>query len=482
MTKKLWYRIFTRVAVILIITATIISVAESSLLLRFYIANERQVLLRTAESVKTVYFDEDSNLNDAVSDLSERLGVDIEVYDSSGKILCTTFGSQMLDFFNHGNGLSMSHYYFETEESRVYPDGSVISRGTIMRTGEEYLICTKELESGVFADIRIQIKLLETTAAISGKLVIMITLIGLIPALLWMYFFIRHISKPVSELTKITGEFAQSNFSHRADISGDDEIGMLGTAVNNMADSLSGAINELKETNTRLTEALDEERKLDEMRKGLIANVSHELKTPISVINGYAEGLKLGINDENRIEYCDIIIDESRRMNELVLGILELSRYESGKLPINREMFDICGTVSTLGKRIFEKSEVVFENRIPENTLVFADIKLTQEQLKAYFENALSHTANGGKVVAFCTRENGFIRICVFNEGENIDEKIMPDIWQSFYRGDVSHKRDGTRYGLGLSIVSAIAKQSSGECGVYNTENGVCFFIGIKEN
>ena len=216
------------------------------------------------------------------------------------------------------------------------------------------------------------------------------------------------------------------------------------------------------------------------MRRGFVANVSHELKTPIAIISGYAEGLKLNINEESKEEYCNTIIDESRRMNRLVLSILELSRYESGQMPLNRSDFDVSQMTDDMLRRIFANKNINAENRLTKGLLINADPMQTEQVLKSYLENAASHTPDGGSVTVSASESDGNVRISVTNTGSHIPEELMPQIWQSFFRGDTSHKRESSRFGLGLSIVSAIMKMHNSSCGVYNTENGVCFWFEAK--
>ena len=164
-------------------------------------------------------------------------------------------------------------------------------------------------------------------------------------------------------------------------------------------------------------------------------------------------------------------------MNKLVLSILELSRYESGQIPLNKESFDISSLCTECLNRIFTGRDIETENKIPDGTEITADPLQTEQVLKAYLENAAAHTPDGGKVWTECGISGDTARISVFNTGSHVDESVMPQIWQSFFRGDKSHKRDSTRFGLGLSIVSAIMKLHGHKCGVYNTDFGVCFWF-----
>ena len=164
-------------------------------------------------------------------------------------------------------------------------------------------------------------------------------------------------------------------------------------------------------------------------------------------------------------------------MNRLVLSILELSRYESGQIPVNRETLDISEMCGEMLSRMFSGKDIKTENGIAAGTAIYADRMHTEQVLKAYLENAAAHTPKGGTVRCEYSENGENARISVFNTGSHIDEDIMPQIWQSFFRGDKSHKRESSRFGLGLSIVSALMKLDGHSCGVYNTENGVSFWF-----
>ena len=167
-------------------------------------------------------------------------------------------------------------------------------------------------------------------------------------------------------------------------------------------------------------------------------------------------------------------------MNKLVLSILELSRYESGQIPLIRQVFDISQLCSDMLTRIFKNRNINTENTIPQNTLWYADALQIEQVLKSLLENAVAHTPENGNVKLSSDIKDGIIKISVFNTGKNIADELLPQIWQSFFRGDTSHKRDSSRFGLGLSIVAAVMKMHHTRCGVYNTPDGVCFWFEVE--
>ncbi len=459
----------------------VLCVANSTLLVRYYSEKQKRLLISQMDVIDDIDVSDDRAIRSTLAKISDKYGFDVEIYRKNGEIIYTTYGNQMMDYFGSaGQNFSMLHERLVVNEKEELAGGAVFKSASQRYGNREFLLCEKEIEDNIFAEVRVQKDMIKSSALLANEFITVIASICFVISLLWVFIFARRFSKPISRMNSITREMSELNFERKLETARTDEIGQLSNSINEMSDSLSAALTELKTANARLTDEIEHERQLDAMRKGFVANVSHELKTPISIISGYAEGLKLNINDKSRDEYCDIIIDESRRMNELVLSILSLSKYESGQIPLECKTFcpkDIC---EQLTARIFVSADIKTECNVPENIAVFADAAQFEQAVGAFLENARSHTPGGGTVTLTAAENSSNIRVSVFNTGSYVPQEQMPQIWQSFYRGDVSHKRESGRFGLGLSIVGAIAKMHNTPCGVYNTENGVCFWIEFQ--
>lgn len=475
--QKLWFNIFIRVAVIFIAFIFVLTISNISFLVNFFVLKEKNALKNQLTVVSNLNLDDTDSILKTLSEINETYNFDVEIYNNRGSILYTTHGGQMMDFFQQNNDrFHMSHEEMRPIKSENLGDGIIFQTVVRKFDNKEMLLCKKEISQGIFAEVRTQKQLITNSAAIANEFIIIISSVCFVISIIWVLLFAKKFSKPITEMNKITKDMASLNFSRKIENISRDEIGQLSASINELSDSLSLALQDLKEKNSQLEDDIETERQLDIMRKAFIANVSHELKTPIAIINGYAEGLKLDINPESRKEYCNTILEEGNRMNRLVLSILELSKYESGQIPINPEPIDIGIMAESMLKRIFLNSNISTDCTIPQNTLILADTVQTEQVLGALLENAAVHTPEGGKVWIESSGTD-IVRISVFNTGSHIDNEIMPQIWQSFYRGDTSHKRDASRFGLGLSIVSAIIKGHNHNCGVYNTEDGVCFWF-----
>lgn len=482
MKKKLWIDLFFKVAVIFVVFVLLLAFANSTLLVSYFTYKQEHLLAEKSAVVARLDHEDTDALDQEIWAMREDHNFDIEIYYENGNIIYTTNGPQMQGGSSRPSvgSFNFVHERLEVIKSKTLDDGAVILTAKSAVTGDEYLVCRRN-SYGIVTELRTQISILENSAGVAGEFVTIIAALCFLGSLLWIFIFARKFSKPISEMSSITENMANLDFSRKVSVQREDEIGRLGESINHLSDKLDTSLSELRASNAKLRDEIELERQLDVMRRGFVANVSHELKTPLAIISGYAEGLKLNINSASKDDYCDTIIDETERMNRLVLSILELSKYESAQIKPQNTEFDISQMAADMLNRIFKgKEEVETACEIPENTLVFADAVQTEQIFKSYLENAAAHVKEGGRVRIFCENDGETLKISVFNSGEPVDPEIMPHIWQSFYRGNQSHTRSGNRFGLGLSIVSAIVKAQGQSCGVYNTEEGVCFWFTVS--
>lgn len=254
--------------------------------------------------------------------------------------------------------------------------------------------------------------------------------------------------------------------------------------MNKLSDKLEMTISELKSANISLQKDIEKKEMIDEMRKEFVSNVSHELKTPIALIQGYAEGLKEGINDdpESTEFYCDVIIDEAAKMNNMVKKLLTLQHIESGTEKVNMERFDIIPIIKSVVKANTlladdKNIKIIFEENNP--IYVWADEYQVEEVMTNYVTNAINH-ADGDKIIRVYTEiKDGKIRVSVYNTGHNIPETELEKVWIKFYKVDKARTREYGGSGIGLSIVKAIIDSFGQQCGVYNVDDGVVFWFEL---
>lgn len=280
------------------------------------------------------------------------------------------------------------------------------------------------------------------------------------------------------------------DFSHKYKITGaDDEINNLGKSINTMSDKLEKTIKQLRRTNIELEKDIEEKSKIDEMRKSFISDVSHELKTPIALIQGYSEGLLENVNtdEESKQFYAEVILDETNKMDKLVKQLLELMKLEYGKREFEDKEFNLV----ELEKEVVRKSQVMIEEKevkITFETLeeinVFADDFYIEQVVSNYITNAMKHVkeVKGKKYIKIenvIDIDKNKVRIKVFNTGDNIAEENIARIWNRFYKIDESRNRKEGGTGIGLSFVKAIMSNYDNSYGVINKENGVQFYFEL---
>lgn len=308
----------------------------------------------------------------------------------------------------------------------------------------------------------------------------------LIIGLVLSFIYSDLISKPLTKINKTAKKMSAMDFSEKCTINREDEIGSLAKTLNFLSENLSTALKDLKEKNKKLEIDIEKERKLDVLRKDFIASVSHELKTPIGIIEGYAEGLKDNVaQGESRDIYLDIIIDEAHKMNSLVMDMLELSKLEAGKANLHIQPFDI--------KELFEK--IAFKNQveITNNNLeiilnykatsycVLGDIFKIEQVLTNFITNAIKYTESGEKILIDISNHNSDVFFSIENTGAHIPEEDLSNIWSQFYKVDKSRTRSTRSTGLGLAIVKNLLTLHNSNFGVMNTERGVRFYFSLKK-
>ena len=332
--------------------------------------------------------------------------------------------------------------------------------------------------------MRSPLESIKESAEISNRFLIglgsMLMLVG--AALVW--YLSRRMTTPIQELTALSEKMADLDFDVSYTSGGSNEIGRLGENFNRMSNRLESTISELKRANNRLKKDIEQKEKLEEMRNDFLGNVSHELKTPIALIQGYAEGLKEGVSDdpESRAFYCDVIMDEASKMNQMVKNLLTLNQLEFGDEDIVFERFNLTELIKGVLQSMEilaqqSEAEVIFRQEEP--ICVWADEFKTEQVVRNYISNAFHHVS-GDKIVEVKMQvEDDKVKVSVFNTGTPIPEEDLKHLWDKFYKVDKAHTREYGGNGIGLSIVKAIMESFHQRYGVKNYGNGVEFWFEL---
>lgn len=295
----------------------------------------------------------------------------------------------------------------------------------------------------------------------------------------------KHLSKPIVEIADIADRCAHMDFEARYTGTQKSEIGLLGNSINAMNISLERTVSQLKSANVELMRDIERRNEMDNMRNEFVSNVSHELKTPIALIQGYAEGLMEGVNEEDeRDYYCEVIADEAGKMNTIVKKLLTLNQLEFGNNEIKMERFNICELISNYiaNLEILTEKNGIRVVWNPQNPVyVWADEFMTEEILMNYFSNAINHceSESDKRIEVSVEQSDGCAKILVFNTGREIPLECIGHIWEKFYKVDKARTREYGGSGVGLSIVKAIVDSFGQKCGVENSDGGVTFWFTL---
>lgn len=385
------------------------------------------------------------------------------------------------------------------EKVQHYIIGRGVPRVSVLKAYDNYTIQRSfdmrskafNLESwGYFSDNRTVFIMSTPLASIresvmlSNRFLAYVGLSALLISCAVLYFSTQMITRPILNLAKLSEKMSNLDFDAKYTDNAEDEIGVLGHSMNVLSDKLRITIGELKSANNELQKDIEEKIRIDETRKDFIANVSHELKTPIALIQGYAEGLSEGMceDKESRDYYCEVILDEANKMNKMVRQLLNLTALEFGNDAPVMERFDVVELIRGVvtSARILiqaREAEVILERTEP--VYVWADEFKIEEVITNYLNNALNHVDEHHKIIIDIEDKEGEAKISVFNTGKHIPEDDIENLWVKFFKVDKARTREYGGSGIGLSIVKAIIESHHKGYGVENVEDGVRFWFTL---
>lgn len=297
------------------------------------------------------------------------------------------------------------------------------------------------------------------------------------------FFYTKLITKPLLYLNSVAKKIANLDFSIKSNISTNDELGELSNSLNSVSENLEKAINKLKYTNTQLANEATIRTENEKRIRYLLTNLSHEFKTPLSIISGFIDILKDKVNEKEPDYYYDVILDEIENLDHLIGETIELSKLESGYYNIDFKVFninDIIKKVCTVFEKKFnEKNLTLIKNT--NDTKVYADINKIEQVLINFISNAVKYTKRGKKIYLRIEEYNDD-EIIIFIENENkIKNEDITNIWKRFYRMEKTEKKSYKGSGIGLEIVKNILELHDSTYGVKNLEDRVQFFFTLSK-
>lgn len=475
---------------VLVLFLIMISIFSTPILFRVFAFRTYNQLIDIGDEISlcspnsiTYYFD--------LYSISSNSNASFEILDNAGLLLYTSANGASAHSSEHfASSTSYKSRYSQMIASDDYDDFDSYRNFEVKKqigSSTDYFVYRHELDAGDIAYIYSKVADVATTAEVAGEIFSFISIVFIVIISLIIYIVVSRFTKPLVEMNKITKRMAALDFGQKCGDYGKDEIGELGNSINTLSTTLDATLIDLKDKNEQLEKDIERRHALDNARKSFISNVSHELKTPIAIISGYAEGLCEGISDDPEVikEYCQIIHDESQKMNSLVVELLELSKLESQVQSFEPESFDIGQKIASLLNHLslqFERNSITVTNRVPSPLFCYAQEDKIEIVLKNYITNAVSHCSKEKQIVISCRELKKTFEFSVFNTGEHIAKHDFPELWDSFYRADKAHGRTENRFGLGLSIVKSIMTNHRCDYGVANVENGVVFTFEVAKD
>lgn len=467
MFKSVFSKYFSASALIILFSLVLFA-AVQVLFTRQHWIDEKHVLL--SEHVENVAaFVSDSTLEDqegnyyipeAISPLLKRLGASVDsstlVTDTTFRILvcsdsetCPHMG-KVLPSSVH-SGLQRGPFFAVTHLGNLYKENQYCAGIKLYSISGDHIGYVLVMSSAhalveyIWDNIR--------AFLLSGVSVLLF-------AFIVSYLFTYRMVKPLRQMAAATRQFSRGDFSARIAANGQDEVAELANAFNGMALSLSS---------------------LENMRRSFIANVSHDLRTPMTTISGFIDGILDGtIPPEKHKDYLKIVSDETKRLSRLVRSMLDLSRIDSGQIKITPAHFDLSAllfnTLLLFEERIEQKNISVEGIDQCSPLFVTADYDLLQQVMYNLVDNAVKFTQDGGTISFATIKHHGTAGYCIRNTGTGIPAEELPHIFERFYKSDRSRGLDKTGTGLGLYIVKSLINAHDGKITVSSRENEYCEF------
>lgn len=458
-------------------------IVNGSFLEKYYISNKKSEFIKVytmvQESVENGTISSETPEKD-LGRLTEKNNISIAVIDSEYNVVYTNVREKQMMV------VQLFGYLYDKNHQEVLEktDSYDICKSVDPQNNTEYLTMWGSFDNGDIFIMRSPLESIRSAVTIFNRFIGVVGGCVILVSVLLAWYFSKRITEPIMELATLSQKMADLDFDAKYTSGGSNEIGVLGENFNRMSERLEQTISNLKEANYKLQKDIEQKEKRENMRSEFLGNVSHELKTPIALIQGYAEGLKEGVNDdpESREFYCEVIMDEAGKMNRMVKNLLALNQLEFGEDDVQFERFDITslisGVLQSLDILIEQKeAQVIFRHKNP--IYVWADEFKVEQVVRNYVNNALNHV-DGEKVIEIkITQENDMAKITVFNTGTPIPEEDLPHIWEKFYKVDKARTREYGGNGIGLSIVKAIMDSFGKGYGAINHTNGVEFWFEL---
>lgn len=489
--KSVRAKLFITLCIVIVLIVSLLILINNVVLGKYYLYNKTRVMKHIYQQINTAYNNNTpyEQIEDELKKYSLKNNLDILIKTNDNIVMLATDNYRM-DYSAEVEFLKDIKQNGEKIQSLYKEKNIDINLVKEKNSSANYIIVSANLDNGYELYMRTPTADLQESARISNNVLISIGSVVIIISGIIASIVSKRFTAPISELNGIAQKMSNLDFSQKYQTDdAEDEINNLGKSINTMSDKLEKTIKQLTVNNTELEKDIERKSKIDEMRKQFISDVSHELKTPIALIQGYAEGLVENVNadDESREFYANVILDEANKMDRLVKQLLDLMKLEYGKREFNNENFDIVALIKEVIKKsnvMLEESKIKLEFNHDEEIIAYADIFYVEQIVTNYLTNAIKYSKeiNGERKIKVDINKNDDnkkIRVNVFNTGDNINEIELQKIWGRFYKIDASRNRENGGTGIGLAFVKAIMNNYQNDYGAINKENGIEFFFEL---
>lgn len=461
----------------------IVGMANHFFLGSFYRSQKTKRIRAAYEAIDALDMEGGSDFTSEILKMSVEDNLQILVADGEfGNIISTSRDAQILALrlFSYGRGFYARNVEVISKNSKY-----TIQKTPDPETNTNFLELWGKLGNGMYLLIRTPLEGIETAAHLSNIFYYAVGFAVTLLAVIFLIFYAKKITRPLAQLSELSNKMADLDFDVKYTGRARNEIDELGANFNRMSDELEKAVSDLKAANIELQKDVEEKTQIDNERKEFLNNVSHELKTPIALVRGYAEGLRDNVasDPESRDYYCSVIIDEAEKMDSLVKKLLTLSRLESGHEQVQMERFDLIELIGG----VLRGMQIMIEESgakvtWPENghVEVWGDPFEIEEVLTNYLSNAIHHLDGERRIDIRVEAQGNVVVTSVFNTGDPIPEEDIDRIWDKFYKVDKARSREYGGSGIGLSIVKAIMERHKEHCYVQNYDNGVAFCFTLS--
>ncbi len=480
--KSIRFRLFGILSILIILIIFIIVVINSIVLESSFTHSKTETAKSIAREINIYYngIFQYNNIKSEIRQIETKNDMQIVIENNIEEIIYISNSEMLSNISKIKNSITSRTIY--SDENTIIVDSNDSSN--------RYMMLISNLDNGYILYIKIPISPIKEYVKISSRTLMMIGILIAIISGIIVSFIAEKFTHRIVKLNNITKKMSKLDFSEKfQETDLDDEIDTLGKNINIMSDKLELTISQLRKNNNDLEKDIEEKTKLDEMRKQFISDVSHELKTPIALIQGYAEGLIENVNsdEESRKFYAEVIMDESNKMDKMVKELLELMKLEQEDRKFEDVEFDLTELIK---EELRRQTKTLKENKIEidfdetKKVKVYASQEHIEQVVNNYLTNAIKNCKVKEKEKKIVIRtektKDNKIRLYVYNTGDKIDESVKDKIWNRFYKGDSSRNREDGGTGIGLAIVKAIMNRYKNEYGVKNYKNGVEFYCDIN--